>query len=118
MDYSGRKVAGVSEITGTVAATAEWPVSDAGSVLLNAMYTYESPVAIRNDMPAIKRQVDNLRGSLRWRSRSGFDISIWGQNLLNAKWLVQTFPGVLQPGTISAYPNEPRSYGITLRFKA
>jgi outer membrane receptor protein involved in Fe transport len=117
VDYSGRRVAGVSRFTGTLGATATWPLA-AGTVLAHASYTYESPTMVRNDMPTIRREVNALRGSLTWRSGRGFDVVLWGQNLLDAQWLVQAFPGVLQPGTISAYPNEPRTYGMTLRFRS
>lgn len=117
VDYSGRRVAGVARWTGTVAATAEWPVPAGGHVLLGLIYTRESPVEIRNDMPGIARRMRDLRGSLEWRPASGVALSIWGRNLLDDRWLMQTFPGVLQPGTVSGYPNEPRRYGITLRLR-
>ena len=44
-----------------------------------------------------------------------WDLSVWGKNLTDAEWIGLSFDGVLQTGKIYAYPNEPRTYGVTLR---
>ena len=45
------------------------------------------------------------------------ELSIWGRNLLNDRYLLSLFDSPGQPGSISSYPNQPRTYGATARFR-
>jgi outer membrane receptor protein involved in Fe transport len=40
---------------------------------------------------------------------------LWGRNLNDDGYLVSAFPSVAQSGSLSAYPNSPRMWGVTLR---
>jgi outer membrane receptor protein involved in Fe transport len=44
---------------------------------------------------------------------------LWGRNLTNDEYLQSAFPttfqNLAQPFTYSGYPNQPRTYGLTLR---
>jgi iron complex outermembrane receptor protein len=40
---------------------------------------------------------------------------LWVRNLTNYRTMVNEFPTVAQTGSYSGYPNEPRTFGITLR---
>ena len=40
---------------------------------------------------------------------------LWVRNLTNDNTLIGAFPTVAQDGSYSGYPNEPRTYGVTLR---
>lgn len=44
-------------------------------------------------------------------------LSVWARNLGNAQFVTTAFPSVAQGGSISGYPNQPRTYGITGRKK-
>ena len=50
---------------------------------------------------------------MRWQN--GFEAMLWGRNLTDDEYLQSSFPSVAQPGSYSGYPNQPRTYGITLR---
>ena len=41
----------------------------------------------------------------------------WGRNLTNAQYLTTVFNAVAQSGSVSGYPSQPRTYGVTGRFK-
>jgi outer membrane receptor protein involved in Fe transport len=45
----------------------------------------------------------------------GWDLNFWGRNLNGDEFIQQAFPSVAQLGSFSAYPNAPRTYGLTLR---
>jgi iron complex outermembrane receptor protein len=39
----------------------------------------------------------------------------WVRNLTQDNFLISTFPTVAQDGSYSGYPNQPRTFGATLR---
>jgi iron complex outermembrane receptor protein len=43
------------------------------------------------------------------------DIMLWARNLLDDRQLIGAFPTLAQDGSYSGYPNQPRTYGMTLR---
>ena len=47
----------------------------------------------------------------------GLELSVWGRNLLDDRYILQVFDSVAQPLAISGYPNQPRTYGVTARFR-
>jgi outer membrane receptor protein involved in Fe transport len=42
------------------------------------------------------------------------EVSLWGRNLLNDRYLQSLFDSPGQPRSISGYPNQPRTYGVSL----
>jgi len=48
---------------------------------------------------------------------NGVELGLWGRNLLDAEWINTVFDGVAQAGTVSGYPNQPRTYGGLVRFR-
>jgi iron complex outermembrane receptor protein len=48
-------------------------------------------------------------------SLSSWDVMVWGRNLTNNDYIIQTFPSVAQSFSVSGYPNQPRTYGLTVR---
>ena len=62
-------------------------------------------------------QVDNLTASLTYESDAGYSISVWGRNLTDDRNLGTVFDTPAQPQSVSGYPNDPRTYGITGRFR-
>lgn len=63
------------------------------------------------------RSVDDLSASLTYVMDSGLEVSVWGRNILNNRYILRVFDSVAQPRSISGYTNEPRTYGGTVRFK-
>ena len=45
----------------------------------------------------------------------GFEAMLWGRNINNDEYLMSAFPAVAQNGSFSGYPNQPRTYGLTVR---
>ena len=42
-------------------------------------------------------------------------MTLWARNLLNDRYLLSLFDSPGQPLSISGYPNQPRTYGVTVR---
>ena len=64
------------------------------------------------------RQVDDLSASLTYVfSDMDLELSVWGRNLLNDRYLQSIFDSPAQTGSVSGYPNTPRTYGIAARYR-
>jgi outer membrane receptor protein involved in Fe transport len=60
-------------------------------------------------------KISTFNGSIGFSWSNGLELIIWGRNLFNDEYLLSAFPSVAQPGSYSGYPNQPRTYGATLR---
>ena len=44
----------------------------------------------------------------------GYEALLWGRNINDDDYLLSAFPSVAQAGSFSGYPNEPKTYGLTV----
>ncbi|WP_271077199.1 TonB-dependent receptor [Aurantiacibacter sp. MUD61] len=72
--------------------------------------------AIAAGLPFTARQ-NNLTASLTYAHDSGFELQVWGRNILDDRYFGTVFDSPAQPGSVSGYPNDPTTYGITGRFR-
>ncbi|MGL3821829.1 TonB-dependent receptor [Sphingopyxis sp. R3-92] len=124
-DISGTMPAGIPELTMAVGGTYTHEFAGGTRAIFHADYHYESPVKIvegLNGFPpsvaqSLTREVNQLNASFTIALTNGLELGVWGRNLTNAKYLTTVFPAVAQSGSVSGYPNQPRTYGVTGRFK-
>ena len=114
-DLTGKTVANISKHSVSAGVTQGFSIGDTEG-FVRADYMYQSNVqTVENVCPQLSsRQVNTLNASVGF-SRDGWDFLLWGRNLNNDDYLIQAFPSVAQTGSFSGYPNEPRTYGITVR---
>ena len=124
-DFTGLKPAGVHELSYSAVATYSFQYNGMDG-FIQADYQSDSNVDINsggdlsNNNLALaplgfrEREVSMVNASFGL-SRGDWDLRIWGRNLTNDQWLITWFPAVAQTGSISGYPNQPRTYGATLR---
>lgn len=118
-DISGQQPAGIPELSTTIGGTYTADLSEGTSLVLNVDYHLESNTQI-NDNPAYriyKREVKDLSASTTLQLDNGLQLSLWGRNLTNAKYIAVIFPSVVQSGSISGYPSQPRTYGASVKYK-
>jgi outer membrane receptor protein involved in Fe transport len=60
------------------------------------------------------RKVGTVNASAGF-SLNSWDFLVWGRNLNDDEYIVQTFPSVAQQFSVSGYPNQPRTYGLSVR---
>ena len=115
VDLSGKKPAGIPGTTISAGVTYNWIMGDIDG-FVRADYHYESKVqAVDNVSEAVaSRQVSTFNASAGI-SYEGWDATIWGRNLNDDSYLLSAFPSVAQAGSFSGYPNQPRTFGITVR---
>lgn len=135
-DLSGRSFAGVSPYNLSLGATYLIDLGGDNTLTLNGDYQHESNVQIADGLPAFnnftladpfapaqaaavpfRREVNQINAAATLRLNNGLEIGIWGRNLTDAQFISTIFDGVAQAGTVSGYPNQPRTYGGVVRIK-
>ncbi len=130
-DVSGTRPAGIPEWTVILGAQYEHELGNGDAIVARTTFHYESDVQVIEALEPSKwggttqaiaaaaqfrRQVDDLSASLTYEFADlDLDVSVWGRNLLNDRYLLSLFDSPGQPGSISGYPNQPRTYGISVR---
>ena len=137
-DISGSRPAGIPEWTVVVGAQYEAEVGN-GVIVPRVSYLWQdehqlveglpnflvrnADGTIANAAPAIAaaapftREVSDLTASLSYEMDNGLTLSVWGRNLLDHRELATIFDTPAQPRGISGYPNDPRTYGATAKFR-
>ena len=116
-DATGTVPANIPKWTVVTAVNYNWLIGDIAG-FVRADYRYDSNVQLTENVPAsfASRQVNTLNASVGF-ALDKWSFLIWGRNLSNDDYLVQAFPAVAQTGSFSAYPNESRKYGLTVKYK-
>lgn len=137
-DISGTTPAGISEWSVAIGGQWEQPLPNGDTLYLRSTFYHESEVQLVDGLPGFldptlpdggqaqaiaaaapfTRQVDELSASATYVFEDlGLELSVWGRNLTNDRYFISLFDSPAQPGSISAYPNQPRTYGATARFR-
>jgi outer membrane receptor protein involved in Fe transport len=137
-DLSGTRPAGIPEWTVVLGAQYEMRIGD-GTFVPRISYLYQSDVQLIEGMPGFlvrnpdgtiasntaalaaaapfTREVNDVTASLDYELDSGLMFSFWGRNLLDERDLGIVFDSPAQPRGISGYPGDPRTYGVTVRYR-
>jgi len=114
-DLSGTTPAGIHKVTIDTSTTYYFDLGSTQS-FIRGEYTYADKVQVIENVPAevASRKVSTFNGSLGFGWSNGLELIIWGRNLFNDEYLLSAFPSVAQAGSYSGYPNQPRTFGVTL----
>jgi len=82
---------------------------------VRADWQYEDEVQIVDNIEGLNRDTNVFNGAFGVTMANGLDVRFWGRNIFNHETFTSAFPGVVQAGTVNAYPNQPRTYGVSLR---
>ncbi len=117
-DLSGTRPATIPTWTTSVAADVTHSFGEDLTGLLRGEFDYTSKRAlIETTPPDVSRFGDkevNASASIASR-RYQAEVMLWVRNLANYYTLITTFPTVAQTGSYSGIPNQPRTWGVTLR---
>ena len=127
-DLTGARPGGIPSWAIATSATYTHEFGASGNRLITRVdYNHESNTDINNGLPTFnaqlgntqifRREVNLVNGSITFAMENGFEFGVWGRNLLDDEYISTVFDGVAQSGTVSGYPSQPRTYGITGRFK-
>lgn len=136
-DLSGTTPAGVSPLSTTLALDYNQPLGNGDRVVFHFDYHYEAPFNLVEGLPGLvfrnpdgspnaslalaaarefRQDINDVNASLSYAMENGLSLTVWGRNLLNDRTLLQIFDSPAQTGSLSGYPNQPRTYGVSARF--
>ncbi|WOI54270.1 TonB-dependent receptor [Parvularcula sp. LCG005] len=117
VDLSGTQPAGIHTMSLFFSALYETPIGDDKMLFIRGAYQYEDEVQVVENVPAsvASREVNLLNGSVGINWDNGVRAFVWGRNLTDEQFYQSAFPTTAQNGSYNGYPNQPRSYGVTLR---
>jgi len=115
-DLSGTKPPGIHEVSIVAAGRFNFTMGNAAG-FVRAEYIYEDEVQVIENTPSsiASREVSTINASTGLSWDNGLEVMLWGRNLNNDEYLMSAFPSVAQAGSYSGYPNQPRTYGLTVR---
>ena len=136
-DVSGQKVAGVSPISTSAGATFTQRFDNGMKLIVRGDYQFQSDTQVAQGLPGFvtttggvpnfanaiavgrrfKREVNEFNAAATLQLANGVEVSVYGRNLTNNRYLTAIFDGVAQTGSVYGYRNQPRTYGTTVRFK-
>ena len=116
VDLSGTTPAGIHKITIDTAATYYFQLGSVES-FIRGEYLYADKVQVVENVPAeiASAKISTFNASVGFGWSNGLELIFWGRNIFNDEWLLSAFPSVAQPGSYNGYPNQPATYGVTLR---
>ena len=124
-DLSGEQPAGINEISLSTSATFKYDFGNGINAYLRGDYQFEDDVQVVDGIEGINRSTNIFNGALGVNLDNGVGIRFWARNITDDRSFTSAFPGVLQNdvlnggpglGTVNVYPNEPRTYGVSLRY--
>lgn len=122
IDISGQQPQGIAETQFNLAANYGFTIGSLDAfVRADWQHIGDSPFFDDLAQQAIidafgyTREQNLVNASLGFRTQNGFAVALWARNLLDDEYLVFASPTVLQAGSFSGAPGQPRTYGVTLR---
>ncbi|MEM7767608.1 MAG: TonB-dependent receptor [Pseudomonadota bacterium] len=126
-DISGTQPSGISETALSVSGAYNFTLPTGLDGFVRADWQYESESdyfdAVAEGSPAtdnqallgFAREINTLNASVGFLTDTGTSITFWARNLNDDQYVTTAFPSVAQAGSLSGYPNQPRTYGVTVR---
>lgn len=117
-NLSGEKPAGIPTWSFSTSATLSHDFTGDISAYIRGEFDYMSKFQLTETTPPNLSTYgqQNVNASLGIESKANkLELMFWVRNLTKNNFLISTFPTVAQDGSYSGYPNQPRTYGATLR---
>ncbi len=137
-DVSGQAIVNRTKLSATWGAQWDKELPSGDHLILSGDFHYEAPVQVEpglddyittnpdgspNYLPArlaareFRREVNDLNASITYAFDMGLELTVWGRNLLDHRYISGIFDSVAQNQSVSGYTNQPRTYGVAARFK-
>ncbi len=118
-DLTGRQLTGAANTTASATATYFQPIGSLESYWRGEVF-YTSDRNMGSDLDPRKEEdaYTLFNASVGLRNPEGnWELQFWGRNIFDEDYLQGEFSSVGQPGSLNAYPGDPRTYGLTLRLR-
>ena len=121
-DLSGQTPSGIPDVATSMGFNYDFALGNWDSYV-RADWQYSADTAFFDD-PAnealidsvgYSREVNEVNASAGFERDNGLSVAVWARNLFDEQRITTAFPSVAQAGSISGYPSQPRTYGVTVR---
>jgi outer membrane receptor protein involved in Fe transport len=137
-DLSGESINTIPQLSAVFGVQWDQELGNGDNLIARADFNYASDTQLVEGLPAFivtnpdgsrnfdaaraaarpfRSEVNDLNASITYAMDMGLEISVWGRNLLDDRNLTTIFDSVAQAGSISGYVNQPRTYGVSGRFR-
>ena len=137
-DVSGQTIGNITQLSATFGVQWDKELASGDHLILSTDFHYEVPVQVEpgllnyigrnldgspNYLPArlaareFRREINDLNASITYAFEMGLELTVWGRNLLDHRYVADIFDSVAQNQSVSGYTNQPRTYGVAARFK-
>ena len=113
---TGLVPAGIPDVSLSLSATYDFRIGNSDA-FVRADYQYEDEVQVVDNISIdlISREVSSLNASAGINTENGYSFTVWARNLTDDQYLLSGFLTPAQAGSLNSYPNEPRTFGVTVR---
>ena len=116
-DLSGQQPSGIPEFSSNTNIAYRF---DLGGIdtYVRVEHVYEDEVQVVDNISSdiASREINMFNASAGMTFSNGLEFNLWGRNLNDDEYLLSAFPSVAQSGSLSGYPNQPRTYGLTVKY--
>ncbi len=139
-DATGIRPADIPTFSGTFSVDYEHELANEDRILFHGDFHHESRVQVVEGLPAFfvrnpltqqiidfkpgldaaapfTREVNELNLSLTYAMKNGLELTVWGRNVTDNRYINTIFDSPAQQGSVSAYTNQPRTWGGAVRFR-
>jgi iron complex outermembrane receptor protein len=117
VDLSGTQPAGIHEQSITAGIIYNYELDNGMYGYVRTDYIYESEVRLVSNLPeSMTREVSTFNASAGLNFENGVALQLYVRNLNNDEYFLSGFPPPTQAGSFSAYPNQPRTFGINVSY--
>ena len=125
-DISGTQPSTISETSLSAAATYNFVVNN-WDAFVRGDWQYESEADYFDAVEAgsgfpdnqallgYGREANTFNASAGLTTEGGISLTVWGRNIFDDEYILTAFPSVAQSGSLSGYPNQPATYGVTVK---
>ncbi len=119
-DLAGQRIAEAPKFSGNFTANYAHPIGDSLELHLRGelFYNGSQALALDGDTRQVQDGYALASASIGIGDVDGaWAVQLWGRNLFDKFYVVDTFNSTIPGGSLNAYVGDPRTYGLTVRFK-
>ena len=116
-DLSGTRPGNIPTYTINAGGVYTQNIGGDNKLIFRADFSHESNTSILQNDPRFRRETNLLDAAVLLQLSNGVELSVYGRNITNDRYLITVFPSVAQAGSFSGYPSLPRTYGVSAKYK-
>lgn len=129
-DISGREIVNIPKLSAVFGAQWDQELGNGDNLIARGDFSYQAPIQVAEGLTRFgsiaanlaaarpfRSEVNDLNASLTYAMEMGLELTVWGRNLLDDRNITGIFDSTAQDRSVSGYTNQPRTYGVSARFR-